>query len=79
MASGSNNPKAGMFDYIMLIIGCGIIIIGLKLLLAGSFSFLSENFDVLDGPLPGLFVLAFGFVAFYYSFKKIVSSKKNDP
>ena len=77
MASGSNNPKAGMFDYIMLIIGCGII--GLKLLLAGSFSFLSENFDVPDGPLPGLFVLASGFVAFYYSFKKIVSSKKNDP
>jgi hypothetical protein len=70
MSTEYNNWKAGVFDYLMLIIGCGILLAELKLIVGGSFSFLSEDFDGPDGPLPGFFVLLLGFVAFYYLLKR---------
>ena len=78
MLPEDNNRKPGVFDYFMLVAGCVIVIAGLGLIFRHSFSFLSEDFEGPDGPLPGLLVLLFGFVAFCYSLKKIISFKKDD-
>jgi len=78
MSSPDNNDKAGVFDYTMLIIGAVILFLGLKLLFIGAISFLQEDVGGPEGAMPGLFAVIFGAVAFFYSLKKIVRSKKND-